>query len=137
MDEVVLDKTIVAPFCPLTDYPSHVIAGMQKTILDLREPNKPVFVLTLLSHVATKLNLNLEANGRGIVIPFKDRDEDRRVYMAFDYITEITLSPFMVAFIYGDKRFKLFPDYEPPVLEEAAGKIEGMEDKDLWLSHAL
>lgn len=136
-DEIVLDKDEIAPFCPLPNYPSHQIASMQRTILDLREPNKAVFVLALLSHIATKLKLNLEPHGGGIVIPFKDGDKDREVYLSFEYITEVAVSPFSVIFQSGGKKFKLSPDFKPPTLDEEAPKVPGLEDKELWTSHRL
>ena len=135
----VIDSSVVAPFCPLPDYPSLVIAGMERTIKDLREPNKPALALALLSHIATKLKLNLEADGRGVIIRFRDGNEDREVYVGFDYITDISLSSSAVSFLSPDRRrFKLRPDAQPPILEEAEEReVPGLEGKDLWRQHHL
>jgi hypothetical protein len=135
--EIVLNKSVVAPFCPLADYPSHVIAAMEQTIHILREPFNSVFIVTLLGYVAAKLKLNVEPNGCGILIPFKDRGEDRRVYMAFDCITELAPAPLKVTFLADGKKFMLSPDGEQPILQEQAEKIKGLEDKDLYYNHYL
>lgn len=119
VDEAVLDKSIIAPFCPLPDYPSRTIAEMQTTILGLREPLKYGFGLALMTHIATKLKLNLSVSGSGIAIPFKDMNGDRQVYLMIDYIREVTVRPFEVAFQSGDGIFKLSPDTNPPLLYEA------------------
>src|SRR3569832_622543 len=116
VDVAVLDKSIVAPFCPLPDYPSRIIAQMQTTILGLREPLKHGFGLALITQVATRLKLNLHANGTGITIPFKDMGKDRKVYLGLDYIREIDVRPFEITFVGGESIFKLSPDSNPPLL---------------------
>lgn len=110
---------------------------MQRTIQGLRESGQVVFVVALLSHIATGLGLNLEPDGRGIKIPFKDGDKDREVYIAFDYITEIKVIPFTVTFISSGKRFRLSPDTKPPVLEEELPSVDGLEGRELWANHRL
>jgi hypothetical protein len=129
VDETVRDKEIVAPFCPLPDYPSRMISGMQATILGLREPNKYDFGIALLTHVATKLKLDLHAHGSGITILLMD---ERKVYLGLDYITEVRLRPFEITFANEEGKFKLSPDADPPVLSEAAGA-----DGNLWHHHNL
>jgi len=132
VDEAVLDKSIVAPFCPLPDYPSRTIAQMQTTILALREPLKYGFGMMLMSHIAAKLKLDLHAHGSGLTIPFKDMGKDREVYLGLDYIQGIETRPFEITFISGGSIFKLSPDIKPPLLHEAADK-EGK----LWSQHTL
>jgi hypothetical protein len=130
--EVVRDKTIVAPFCPLPDYPSRLIAEMQMTIAGLRDPLKYSFGLTLLTYVANRLKLNLHANGSGIIIPFKDMKKDREAYLGLDLIRGIELRPFEITFLSSDGDFKLAPDGDPPLLREAADK-----DGKNWYHHTL
>lgn len=136
---LILDKSTVAPFCPLADYPADSIVGMQRTIQQLREPNTSVLSMTLIGYLATKLKLNLDAGGRGITIPYKDGNEEREVVLDFDYVSEVGLSPSCVAFLSHDRRrFKLFPDAQPPTLEEAMERdIPGPGEKDLWMRHSL
>ncbi|MEO6536655.1 MAG: hypothetical protein ABIT47_03090 [Candidatus Paceibacterota bacterium] len=136
-DQIVLDKSVIAPFCPLADYPSSVIAGMDRTIRCLREPNKYVFTHALLTFVATKLNLNLDADGRGILITFKDCGKEREAYLAYDYIMEVTVSPLIVTFISQGKRFKVLPEGTSPTIEEHLGELPGLEGKDHRTSHTL
>lgn len=132
VDEAVHDKSVVAPFCPLPDYPSRTLAQMQTTILGLREPFKYGFGMALMTHVANKLKLNLHANGSGLTIPFKDMGKDREVYLGLDYIRHIEIRPFEITFLSGESVFKLAPDNETPLLREAADK-EGK----LWSHHTL
>jgi len=132
VDEAVLDKTTVAPFCPLPDYPSRIIAQMQTTILGLREPNKYGLGFALLTHIATKLKLDLHANGSGLTISFKDMGKDRKVYLGLDYIRGIEVRPFEITFTSESGTFKLSPDTNPPLLREAADK-----DGKLWSHHKL
>jgi hypothetical protein len=132
VEEAVLDKTIVAPFCPLPDYPSRTIAQMHITILGLREPLKYGFGLALMTHIAAKLKLDLHANGLGLTIPFKDMGKDREVYLGVDYIRDIEVRPFEITFTSGKSIFKLSPDSDPPLLREAADK-EGKQ----WSHHPL
>jgi hypothetical protein len=132
VDEVVIYRKEVAPFCPLPDYPSRTIAEMQTTIASLREPNKFGGALALLSHVATKLKLPLSANGSGITIPFKDMKKDREIYLGIDYIREVSMRPFEITFWWNDGTFKLSPDADPPLLREKADP-----NQDLWHHHNL
>jgi hypothetical protein len=127
--EAVRDKSIVAPFCPLPDFPSRVIAGQQMTILGLREPNTYSFDFALLSHVATKLKLNVHASGLGIMLPLGD---DREVYLNVDFITGVTIRPFEIIFRYEEREYRLSPDAHPPLLREATN-TKG----DLWLHHPI
>ncbi|MEK7068600.1 MAG: hypothetical protein AAB964_02185 [Patescibacteria group bacterium] len=113
---MVLDNAVVAPFCPLADYPSQMIANMQTTILGLRKPLEYGFGLALLTHVAAKLKLNLRTNRSGIMIPF---NKDCEVYLGLDYIRGIEVNPFEITFV-GSRGslFKLSPDADPPLLRE-------------------
>ena len=132
VEETVSDKSIIAPFCPLPDYPSRTIAQMQTTILGLREPLKYGFEVALMTHIATKLKLDLHANGSGLTIPFKDTGKDREVYLRLDYILDIEVRPFKITFMSGESIFELSTDTDPPLLREAADK-----DSNLWISHEL
>lgn len=129
--EAVIDKHVIAPFCPLADYPAHAISSMETTIRLLREPNDYGFGLALLTHVATKLKLNLAPSARGITIAFKDGGKERSVFFGTDYITAVDLHRGEITFRNGEgKFFRLAPDIEPPILWESA-------EKDGWYEHRL
>lgn len=131
--EPVTDYSAIAPFCPLSDYPSRLLAQMQRTIWALREPQSGVFGTLLMTHVATRLKLNLHANGSGVTILLKDRGQDREVHLQLDYIQEVRVQPLEITFmsLSGDGTFKLLPDTNPPLLRES--------DKEgkLWREHRL
>jgi len=129
VDQIVLDKNVVAPFCPLPDFPSQIIADMEMTIRGLRKPLEYGFGLTLLTHIAAKLKINVDSSGSGIAIPLKG---GRKVYLALDYITKITLRPFEIAFTRERSTFRLSPDADPPLLHEATDS-EGRR----WYQHEL
>lgn len=122
----------VAPFCPLPDYPSKTIAGQQATIFGLREPHAGSLGLMLLTHIATKLNLALEPSACGVTIPFKDMKKDREAYLGLEYISEIAPWHYAITFRWGDRIFRLHPDADPPVLEEARDA-----HGELWVRHEL
>ena len=113
-DETVLDSAIVAPFCPLADYPSRTIADMQRTIRVLREDGSQWFDSVLLSYIAGKFGLNILANGRGIIILLKD---DSKVEFGLDFVKEIKRYPFEIVFLDADDaKYVLRPDETPPNL---------------------
>jgi hypothetical protein len=113
VEERVMNKEQVAPFCPLPDYPSQTIAKMEVTIESLREPNKHGFNIAFLSHMASKLKVRLEPSCRGIHIPLKDGTE---VFLDPDWVTNIAVSPCVIEFRFNDKLYTLHPDALKPVL---------------------
>ena len=129
VDEVVRDKSRVAPFCPLADYPSRVIADMETTITGLREPLTYGFGLALLTYVAAKLKVNVHTRGSSLVVPLKD---GRKVGLGLDYITAIRVYPFEISFNHGEHSYKLLPDVGQ--LRESVPPKEGQEE-ELWLHH--
>ncbi|HVM58800.1 MAG TPA: hypothetical protein VMT80_00485 [Candidatus Paceibacterota bacterium] len=138
VEHVVVDKNRIAPFCPLADFPSKLLADMDATIRGLREPYTFAFPITLLTHVATRLKVPIHENGRGLTIPFKDGGGEREVYLSADYITGLVLTPgFEIEFMAkGDKRFKLLPDTHPPQLCEAVPHPEKVGEC-LWRHYHL
>jgi hypothetical protein len=132
VEEVVIDNTVVASFCPLSNYPSDIMAQMEMTISTLREPHKHGFGVVLLGHIATKLKLNLDTNQLGLIILLNDAGKGREVYLSLDHICEILVHPFEITFTSGLSVFKLSPDTRPVVLREATD-----EDHILWRYHEL
>lgn len=116
VQQIVREKSKVAPFCPLPDFPSRVIAEMQTTIEMLREPYKFGFDLALLTHVATKLKLSIEANGRGILIPY---GQGNHAYLGSEYITKIQVVPCEIFFSEKLTKYRLIPDGPEPSLYKA------------------
>ncbi len=130
VNERIADMHTVAPFCPLPDYPSHLIAQMETTISALSDPNKYGFSRMILAFIATKLTLNLSADGRSLVIPTTD---DRQIRFDPEYVTKCETVPGLdIEFRFADGTFRLTPDTNPPTLSEAVmATIEG-EQKQLW-----
>lgn len=132
VEEIVRDKTIIAPFCPLADYPSSTIASMQTTVEVLREPIIYGFGVALLSHIATKLKRNLHANALGLTVVYKHLSKEHELYLSLDTIRGIEMRPFEISFVNDDKLYKLAPDATVPLLRERVD-----DEKDLWLHHRL
>ena len=122
----------VAPFCPLPEYPSRAIAGMQATIRAMQSAQERDLGLALLAHIAAKLKLALDPGARGIAIPFKDKKEDCEAYLGLEYVTEIAPWHYAITFRSGDRIFRLHPDSDPPLLEEARDA-----HGELWTHHSL
>ena len=125
--EAIPEGYSTAPFCTLTDYPSHIIANMAMTIRTLREPNKYGLYLTILSHVATKLKTVVDAN---VYVVIQLKKDEERVCLRYDNITNITVRPDVIYFTWEQRPFKLYPDADKPELHE--GKmIDGFEEM-MW-----
>jgi hypothetical protein len=133
VDETVLDKSIVAPFCPLPDYPSRAIADMQTTILGLRAAEHRGFQLMLLTYVANRLKVNVPAHARGLMVPLKDRE----VYMGLDRISEVKVWPLEISFSQGKNMFILSPDSSPPLLREKVLQAVDGDELSTWRHHHL
>lgn len=131
-DQIIPDRTEIAPFCPLTDYPSARIAGMDQTIRLLREPNKYALVHAVLSHIATKLGATLTERGMSITIyPTVRREKEVPIHLRLDHLQSVSLSPGAeVRFIDDGTTFKLYPDASLPRLYELVAG-EGSVD-ELW-----
>lgn len=129
--EIVRDKSAVAPFCPLPDFPSHALAQMEQTIRSLRDPYANAFGLTLMTHVAAKLKLNLNPDGMSLTIPFKDGAKSRQVEFCFAEVRELKVFPFELVFERGEEVFRLLPDENSPALylSDSAGNT--------WTKHSL
>lgn len=127
VNEIVPDKTVIAPFCPLTEFPSHMLASMDSTIRLLREPNKYGIVLAVLSHISTKLKKDADRNG-GITIELKNNRAP--VYLRHDGITSVVPFQGAVFFVDGGYKYKLYPDTLPPQLHVQVAR-EGITD-ELW-----
>lgn len=128
VNEVIPDKAAIAPFCPLTEFPSSMIANMGETIRLLREPNKYGIVLAILSHIATKLKKGVGRNG-GITIELKG-NRKATVYLRHDGITSVVPFQGAVFFVDGEFKYKLYPDTLPPQLHVQVIR-EGITD-ELW-----
>lgn len=138
VNQVVRDKSRIASFCPLADFPSQKLADQAATIDAMREPYQHSFCITTIMHVAHKLKVDMHANRCGITIPFKDGATDREVYLCADYITKLEAYPgCVIEFIAADnKKYKLFPDAKPPELHEATRNPLDAND-ELWRRYDL
>ena len=128
VNETVADKAVIAPFCPLTEFPSRVIADMGETIRLLREQYRYGLVLAVLSHIATKLKADVSARGV-LTIKLKDKTS---VYLRHDAIMEVRPLENTVIFA-GDKgKYKLHPDACPPLLEKQFVMEGAGVKEELW-----
>lgn len=115
----IIENDIVAPFCPLTDYPANTIAQMQMTILAVRQALSQRFGTHLLTYIAAKLKRTLNAYGSGLTIAFDDMGVSREVYLGLENVLEIKVQPFEVQFLYRDTAYIVSPDASPPMLRKA------------------
>jgi hypothetical protein len=72
VDQIVQDKTEIAPFCPLSHYPAQIIANMETTIIGLRGGRRWSVNFALLTHIATRLKVDVHSSGRHIEIQCHD-----------------------------------------------------------------
>lgn len=120
--QAVREKESVAPFCPLSDFPSATIAGMESTIERLREPYRYSIGLAVLSHIATKLKVNLDPRGASLNIPLLDGGD---LLLSFENITNIGVNTHEVHFFSSDgAEYKLLPDGDSPKLYKSK-EVEG------------
>ncbi len=134
-DQNVLDKETIAPFCPLANFPSAIIAGMEITIVGLRArdtQNTCGFGLALMTHVATKLRLNLDPGGMSITLVLNG---GREVSLCFHHITGVEHLPLKILFVDGKGgEFELLPDLRQPILREEIVKDEKRSWREFNLS---
>ena len=123
-DEIIQDMASIAPFCPLADFPSKKLADQEMTIRLLREPHKYTLASAILSHVATKLKVEVSASGH-VELKLKKGES---VYLMLSHILEITSQPWVIVFMCGSKKYKLYPDGAKPELSVAV-KLEGREEE--------
>lgn len=117
VEQDILDLTQIAPFCPLGDFPARIIAGMEQTIVRLREPYSHSLLLANLNHVATKLNLDLKPDGGGIDIPCQNGKTELVVCFDIRNIIEFDIRSHGFTFVSGSETYRLMPDADPPRLD--------------------
>ncbi len=129
VDTRILDKDIVAPFCPLPDYPSGVIADQQAMIMHMRDPHKWGVSLAVITHIAAKLGRNVNANRvTTVTIPYRRGKEEFELLLDFEYITAVdVLGGFGIVFQYREDTFKLRADSTPPALS-----VQSKQNPELW-----
>lgn len=130
VDGEILDRDIVAPFCPLPDYPARRIADQQATIMHMRDPHKWGVNLAVITHIAAKLGRNVNANRvTTVTIPYRrGKDEFELLLLDFEYITGVDVfGGFGIMFRYGEDIFKLNADSTPPALS-----LQSKENPELW-----
>lgn len=107
----------IAPFCPLPDFPSAVIAGLDMTIKRLMEPYSLTLPCALLSHVSAKLGLAFDSRGSTVMIPLEGGEQ---IPVTFDSIVEVKMGFGAEIHFLGNNREKyvLYPDATPPALRQ-------------------
>ncbi|MDB5188190.1 MAG: hypothetical protein JWO50_710 [Candidatus Kaiserbacteria bacterium] len=131
VDQAVIEKDEVAPFCPLTDFPSRTIANMGMTILGLRKTNDYSMGFALLSYVATRFKVSVEANGTGVVLAV---DDGRKICLSLHYVEKVNLDPAEIRFKSGDDVFRACLDGKKPTLLKRV--VSNDESEELW-THIL
>ncbi len=124
LDERIPEEVVIAPFCPLTDYPSRIIAEMATTIHLLRKQNTTSFTLGILSLIATKLELNVRSDYLGIDIPLQDGTV---VHLSgYDFECDL-IGLQVVQFNYNGTKYQLHLNQEPS-LHKAVRTGEDLEE---------
>jgi len=124
VNEIVEDPGIVAPFCPLADFPSAKLSAMDATIRGLREPNQYGLSYMILSYLATQLRALMDSRG-GITIALTDGTS---VYLSADAVVGdgAMCRPPVIHFRAGvDDEYKLCPDGDRPMLYKKVKTEEG------------
>ncbi len=125
VEEAVLEKDRIAPFCPLPDYPSRVIKEMEITVLGLQKSVDYSYPFALFTFIAAKLKRTVSANGSTIRIPCRDGE----VCLQYDHIRDLTLNPFSIRFLDADKTYVLCVDgIAGPSLSEVVRR-EGIDEE--------
>jgi hypothetical protein len=122
----ITNQRIIPSWCPLPDPSARLIAAMRTTIELLRGDNSAPFVLGFLSLVATRLKLNMRADGRGIDIPLADGSQ---VHLPFDGFTVDTEKGWNIEFRDNGIEYMLRLG-RPPSLHKKV-KVPGV-DHELW-----
>lgn len=132
IDLCIADTSVVAPFCPLPVYPAAVIAGLEQTVLALREPNKYALCHEVLKHVASKLGQPFTADGMGVEIPLRN---DITITLRMDYILATSVYPGAeIRFAWDNSTYRIFPDANPLQIEK---RVSEPDQEELWQRVAL
>ncbi len=128
MHETIPQDVSIAPFCPLPDYPSGVIAQMEATIRTLRGLGKPPFFIEIFSLLAKRLGVLLHTNSGGLTIELED---DTKVHLLYDTIhnVEVSHTTWSIFFHHEGTLYRLSL-YDKPSLSRKV-QIPGVENM-LW-----
>lgn len=133
VDEQIIDESCVAPFCPLTDFPSNQIAKLERTVQALQQSNDFGFYWAVMAFVVKKSGRTLSADGRYITFNQKEGDP---VYLINDHIIEIDLQQGHIVFLHEKERYAFVTSTPPRLLREESYRI-GDEDKKGWQEVSL
>ena len=118
-NQIVLEPSEIAPFCPLADYPSEIIASLQKTMNYHRHGYRHTLKSLVMTHIAAKLNCAVDPTGRHIKIPLRESSEV--VVFTIDLVTQLSFD--VIAFMdTDDKRYILYVDGDKPILRRKVGE---------------
>ncbi len=116
--QTVRDKNRIAPFCPLADFPSRIIADLEVTADSLRRPNDHTFHWALMSFIADKLKAVLRSDGRYITLLPK-KEGAQPILLLIDHITGVDMDKYHVTFLYESTRYAIVLAHPPRLLKEA------------------
>lgn len=109
--QIIVNKEVVAPFCPLPDYPAKTIADLARTVQMERDAHPYSFSYMTVAHVARKFNTLM--TGRGTTFTLKDGST---INLEFDHITAIEPQGTEILFLAGGKSYRITPDIKEPAL---------------------
>ncbi len=138
VDQIVRDKHVVAPFCPLAPYPADIIADQAETIRVMREGNDTLFVFLLLERIGKKLNAIRKDGTMVLEIPLKE--EGKTVCLDLHYVDEERSRLFPrpeIRFKYQDSWYILDIEAKPPILKKVVRHPGGSEAGELYESVPL
>lgn len=116
--QIVRDKSDIAPFCPLAEYPSKKLADLSFTLEKMQANDTTSFLVKLFMHIASRLKLSVSADYMKLDIPYGN---DQVITLRPDAIRGVkVLFGLEVEFVGDDnkKTFVLHLDIKDPVLIE-------------------
>lgn len=125
--ERIPNDVVIAPFCPLADYPAATIAAMEKRIRALEEPQKFSLVTIALSYVGGKFGILPDARYGSVTFNLEDGSQ---VVLRYDGVTEVDvkMSSWDILFQWNGRTYKAqtigdptLYVYGPSIFQDAPG----------------
>lgn len=116
-----LEKGWIASFCPLRDYPSKEIGGLEATVSALRDTNSKNLTLALFGAWASIFGGKVDQHGR-LVIQTEDKDfEQGELVIDRNMVTKIDLTQGEMHINYKGVNMILVNANTPEILKEYTG----------------
>ncbi len=105
--------TSIASFCPLADFPAKTMADQAWTIEAMRDERKYGFTNMLMSYIASRFKVSLNATSGGMIFHTK---EDKDIHLHPACITHHEISPLVLNFMDNSSTYRILPEQTPPKL---------------------